>query len=80
MKELPDQRFSGTEIAIRFDPHAALQFPAFFRDFLLYFPEKFRRIVFDERIELRLRSSENIAGIVFQIADLTGECPCRFAD
>ncbi|MPM81991.1 hypothetical protein SDC9_129049 [bioreactor metagenome] len=80
VNELTYHRFSGNQIAIGLDPHAALKLPETGRDLL---PDLFiqLRIVFPGGlIIMRLRRAEHIAGVVFNIINLAGESPRAFPD
>ncbi len=80
MEALPYKRFSARDIAVGFDPHRSLDFPAprldLFSDLL-----KQRRVVSaDEIIMLCLRRPENKIRVAVQQVKLAAERPCAFAD
>ena len=78
MQELPDHGFAGNQVAVRFDEHAALNFPTAFFHPLADFFEQFRIILFDLQIKIRLRRPEFVIRIFLHQGELTGKRPRGF--
>ncbi len=68
MLELPHKAFAGGDIAVGFQPHAAVRLPAPFGDALFDFGIEFRTVGFNIFIELRLRLHKNIVIILVHVA------------
>ena len=54
VQELPHERFAGGQVRVGLDPHAALDLPASLCDTLFDLGVKFRVVLPDKIIELRL--------------------------
>ena len=80
VEELADHGFSADEVAVRFNPHSALNFPASGGDGLFDFFVKSRIVLFDECVMLSRGCPEDILRIFFDECDLGAESACALAD
>ena len=80
VEELADHRFAGDQIAVGFDPPAALKLPTSFLHAFLDFRKQLRIMIFRHLVELRLRFAEDVVRILLHEGDLAGERTRAFAD
>ena len=80
MQELADQRFAAGQVAVRFDPHAALNLPAAVGDARFDLLIEGGIMLLHKRIVLRLRRAEHVARILFDHIELVRESAGALAD
>jgi len=80
VQELADHRLAGDDVAVGFDPHAALKLPASFGDPRFDLLIEFGVVVADEFVEHRLRRAEHIVRVTLHVVELAGEGARRLAD